>query len=327
MSKLQILIPQYNEDDNKIKPLLDSIAIQQDINLKEDIEVFIGNDGSDTKLSIDFLKQYPFRIQYHYFEHGRLAATRQKLLDLVTAPYVMWCDADDCFISTIALNVIIQSMEKGADMFIADFMEQHIFPDGKVVYIPHHNDSVFVHGKVFRTEFLRANNIKWHPELHEHQDSPFNVLARTCSKKQALCNIPIYMWCSNPDSVCRKNGKYHSANTWPHMIDSYQALVDDLKDRGFGTHACYYAKWCLYATYYEMAHGIWLQEDVNDRKIATYKRLIEFCNKNELLIDNCEEKLIEDIDKKTKELALRKGKLNEMPPFEEWLSAVLTIFK
>jgi len=55
MSKLQILIPQYNEDENMIKPLLDSIAIQQDIDFN-DIEVFIGNDGSDTKLSTEFLK-------------------------------------------------------------------------------------------------------------------------------------------------------------------------------------------------------------------------------------------------------------------------------
>ena len=327
MTKLQILIPQYNEDDNKIKPLLDSIAIQQDINLKEDIEVFIGNDGSDTKLTIDFLKQYPFRIQYHYFEHGRLAATRQKLFDLVTAPYVMWCDADDEFISLIALNLIIQTMEKGPDILIADFMEQQKLPDNKIVYLSHHDDSVFVHGKVFRTEFLRENHIKWHSELHEHQDSPFNVLARTCAKKQATCPIPLYMWCSNPDSVCRKNGRYHSANTWPHMIDSYQALINDLKDRGKGTHACYYAKWCLYATYYEMSHDIWLQEDVNDRKIAAYKRLREFYNKNELLINNCDEQLIGQIDEQTKKLAERKGKLNEMPPFDEWLEAILKIFK
>lgn len=123
MTKLQILIPQYNEDDDKIKPLLDSIAIQQDINLKEDIEVFIGNDGSETKLTIDFLKQYPFRIQYHYFEHGRLAATRQKLFELVTAPYVMWCDADDCFISTIALSMIFSIMETKCDAIICDFVE------------------------------------------------------------------------------------------------------------------------------------------------------------------------------------------------------------
>jgi len=34
------------------------------------------------------------------------------------------------------------------------------------------------------------------------------------------------------------------------------------------------------------------------------------------------------IDEKTKKLALRKGPLsNDMPPFEEWLAAILKIFK
>lgn len=326
MTKLQILIPQYNEDENTIKPLLDSIAIQEDINLKEDIEVFIGNDGSDTKLSIDFLKKYPFRIQYHFFEHGRLAATRQKLFELVTAPYVMWCDADDKFISTLALSMIFSIAESNCDAIICDFIEQHLFPNRSPIYIPHKSDTVFVHGKVYRTEFLRENHIEWHPELHEHQDSPFNVLARTCAKDTKLLNVPIYMWCDNPKSISRVNGIEHLPNTWPHMIDSYQALINDFKDRGFGSHSCYYAKYCLYATYYEMAHKVWTQENVGERKMEVYKRVHEFYNTNELLIKKCDEKITEQIDKVTKEIAERKGKLNDMPPFDEWLEAILKIF-
>ena len=49
--KLQILIPQYNETDEVIKPLLDSIEIQQSVDLKNDVGVIIVNDGSDVKLS------------------------------------------------------------------------------------------------------------------------------------------------------------------------------------------------------------------------------------------------------------------------------------
>lgn len=290
MSKLQILIPQYNEDDNIIKPLLDSIAIQQDIDFN-DIEVFIGNDGSDIKLSIDFLKTYKYRIQYHYFEHGRLAATRQKLFDLVTAPYVMWCDADDRFISTIALNTILTLIDSEADAIICDFIEQYKIND-KIMYVPRTNDPVFVHGKIYRTDFLRENHIKWHPELHEHQDSAFNVLARTCAKQTKICTLPLYMWCYNKNSVSRIDGIYHSPNTWIHMIDSYQALIEDLKDRGYGEQACYYSKYCLYATYYEMSHSVWQQDNIIEQKTNTYKRLSEFYNKNELLIKRVMMKLL-----------------------------------
>ena len=57
--KLQILIPQYEETDEIVKPLLDSIAIQQNIDFN-DIGVIIVNDGSDVHLSDDFLQSYPF---------------------------------------------------------------------------------------------------------------------------------------------------------------------------------------------------------------------------------------------------------------------------
>ena len=324
MSKLQILIPQYNEDENTIKPLLDSIAIQQSIDFN-DIEVFIGNDGSDTKLSIDFLKQYKYRIQYHYFEHSRLAGTRKNLFNIATADYVMWCDADDCFISTIALSLILQQTKTNFDSLVCDFIEEHILPDNRIIYLPHTDDTVFVHGKVYRRQFLLDNKIEWHPELHEHQDSAFNVLARTCSKKDQSLKIPIYMWHDNPNSISRKNGIYHLPNTWPHMIDSYEALIEDLKDRGYGVHACYYAKYCLYASYYELAHGIWRQEDVLERKLLTIARIKKFYDKYELLIKRCDDKQTAQIDEATKKLAERKGKLNEMLPFNQWLDAIIAI--
>ena len=43
--KLSILIPQYKETEEQVKPLLDSIALQQNIDFNE-IEVVIVNDGT-----------------------------------------------------------------------------------------------------------------------------------------------------------------------------------------------------------------------------------------------------------------------------------------
>ena len=48
--KLQILVPQYEETDEIVKPLLDSIALQQNIDFDE-IGVIIVNEGSEVKLS------------------------------------------------------------------------------------------------------------------------------------------------------------------------------------------------------------------------------------------------------------------------------------
>ena len=47
--KLQLLIPQFNETDEVMRPMLESIGTQQGVDLKNDIEVLIGNDGSDCR--------------------------------------------------------------------------------------------------------------------------------------------------------------------------------------------------------------------------------------------------------------------------------------
>lgn len=327
MSKLSILIPQYNEDNATIKPLLDSIQMQRNVNFKKDIEVYIGNDGSDVKLDIEFLKTYTFPIQYHYFEHGRLAATRKKLFDVSGGDYVMFCDADDLFINSIALSMILQLIDNGFDALTCDFIEEHLLDDDKVAYVPHENDSVFVHGKVYRREFLLENKIEWHEELREHQDSAFNVLARTCSKNSLQLNTPIYMWHDNKNSISRKNKKFHSVNTWCAMIDSYNALIEDLKDRGYGAEASYYAKYCLYATYYEMSHEQWKQDEAVEQKAKTMNYLAKFYDKHELLINRCGEEATNKMNEVTKQVALKRGALTAMPPFEEWLNSIKIIFR
>ena len=59
--KLQLLIPQYNETDEVMSPMLESISTQQGVDLN-DIEILIGNDGSDIKLSEEFLGSFSYPI-------------------------------------------------------------------------------------------------------------------------------------------------------------------------------------------------------------------------------------------------------------------------
>lgn len=326
MSKLAILVPHYKESEEEIKPLLDSIEHQINVK-KDDFEVIIGNDGDEVLLSIDFLKQYHFRIQYHVFEHSRLAGCRKNLFEVSNAEYIMFCDADDRFISEIAFSLIFNFLnEIDLDGLICAFLEEHVMDDGKIIYIQRNNDTVFVHGKVWRSSYLREHHIEWDPSLHEHQDSAFNVLARILTKKLRHMDIPIYLWHDNPNSISRRNGIYHLPNTWPHMIDSYQSIINNLKERGLGHLAAYYTQYCLYSTYYEMAHDIWHSNKVDTQKINTYKRIVEFYNTNFLLLKYYDKKNDEGIIQVTEGIAKKKGHMNDMPPFEEWLTGILKLF-
>lgn len=80
--KLSILITHFNESLPTIKRMLDSIAIQQNVNW-DDIEVLIGDDGGEYNYGEDpIMSSYPFHIEYYVFEKGGISASRNKLLKL-----------------------------------------------------------------------------------------------------------------------------------------------------------------------------------------------------------------------------------------------------
>lgn len=200
--KLQLLITQHSETDEIVRPMLESIQTQQGIDLKNDIEVIYGNDGSDTKLSEELLGSFSFPVRYLHFEHTGLPGARENLLNAATADYVMFCDADDMFLSNIALYTIFRYIDKGFDALVCEFMEEvRDRKTGRFLYFPHKHDNVFVHGKVFRRKFLSENQIRWHPELKCHEDSCFNCLAQRLATDLKYCETPVYLWRWRSDSI------------------------------------------------------------------------------------------------------------------------------
>lgn len=73
--KLQILAPQYKETDEIVKSLLDSVEVQQNVDLTNDVSVIIVNDGTNVRRSEELFKQYSFPIEYHPAEYRSVSAT------------------------------------------------------------------------------------------------------------------------------------------------------------------------------------------------------------------------------------------------------------
>ena len=234
MKKLDILIPQYQETDNIIKPLLDSVAIQQNINFS-DIGVIICNDGSKTFLTPKLLKSYPYEIQYYKEPHRGVSGTRNACLDHSTAEYVMFCDADDMFYNACGLYIVFREIENGGfDSLTSVFIEESRDPlTKKPVYINHEMDSTFVHGKIHRRQYLLDQNIRWNESLTIHEDSFFNILCQSLSQNVKYSPSPFYLWRWRDDSVCRHDPKY-ILKTYSNMIDSNDALVTEFTQRKMG---------------------------------------------------------------------------------------------
>ena len=317
--KLQILVPQYNETDIVVKPLLDSIAIQQNVDFK-DIGVIICNDGSDTLLSRDFLDSYPYRIDYHLEKHRGISATRNSCFDYAEADYVQFCDADDMFLNVCAFQILYSNMAEGFDTLTSTFIEEsRERTTGEIIYVTHDFDATYVHGKVHNRQYLIDNNLRFKDELMYNEDSYFTVLVQTLAKTHKHCKTPFYLWKWNPNSVCRSepNKRLKMFNT---MIDSNDYLVDELESRGFINKALGFVAYMIIETYYTLNKPMWLQNpyyaDLVEKRIATYFKKHEsqwnvIPNANKL-----------DIAFSLRERAVKEEMGFEVIAFNDWLEKI-----
>jgi len=294
---LDILVPQYKETDEVIKPLLDSIKMQRNIDFN-DIGVIIVNDGTDVRLSKELLTSYPFDIKYILNEHLGVSGTRNKAFDCSKAKYVMWCDADDMFFSVNGLYLIYQETRRdgGFKTLASAFMEEQHAPvvtrvekDGKVETIPTGEymyqygvrgdfrksqivDSVFVHGKVHNRKFLIKHNIRWNPDLTIHEDSFFHILTQIEANGVRYIGQPFYLWCWRDDSVCRHDGETYILKTYNNLIDSNTALIKELIER---KHLREAQKWCIKMVldgYQTLNKKEWINQDNQEYRKAVEER-------------------------------------------------------
>ena len=277
--KLQILIPQYKETDAIIKPLLDSIAIQQSIDMNE-VGVIICNDGSDVFLTDKLLNSYPFKIEYYKEPHRGVSATRNACLNRATADYVMFCDADDMFYNACGLWIIFREMTAGFDSLVSMFVEETRNPETKQVeYINHEMDSTFVHGKVHRRQYLLDKEIHFNDNLIIHEDSFFNILCQNLSKNVKYCQTPFYLWKWRDDSVCRHDPKY-ILKTYRNMLDSNDALIDEFLSRGLQDKAMFFSVFMIFDAYYTMNKPEWIDQENQEYRNSTELRFADYFRKH-----------------------------------------------
>ena len=317
---LDILVPQYKETDEVIKPLLDSIALQQTIDFK-DVGVIIVNDGSDVFLTEEFLNSYPFKVTYYKNEHKGVSATRQKAFDLSKADYVMFCDADDMFYNMCGLWIIFREMSIGFDSLTSVFVEESRLPSGEHIFINREQDSTFVHGKVHRRQYLLDQNIRWNPKLTIHEDSYFNILCQKCSMNVKYCPTPFYLWKWRDESICRSDFKY-ILKTYNNMLDSSTALVNELMGRNKYQDAQFYATSMVYDAYFTMNKDEWINQDNKEYRDNTEKRFAKYYRTFKAMVDTIPVNIKGMILQGLRNRFYQEGMLLETVTFETWIKHI-----
>lgn len=225
--KIQFLVPQYKENEEIISFLLDSIESQLHIE-KKDMGVIICSDGGEYILNKDFLDKYTYDIEYVICDHCGVSATRNSALLLSNAEYVMFCDADDGFVSNIGVYSLIRSLDLNPTSEILSskiFIEENVNNMPEFVIGDHNN--TFVHGKLFRRDFLISNKLFFDERLKIHEDSYFCNIINFFAKNKVYNDNAFYCWRKNPNSV--SNQEYYFVKTIWRLLLTNDSLVTLMK--------------------------------------------------------------------------------------------------
>lgn len=279
---LDIIIPQYKENENIIKPLLESIDFQAGISFKN-IKVIIVNDKSDVKLSEEFLKLFKnLNIKYIETDENKgPGQARQYGLDKSDAEYVTFADSDDRFLSCNVFievfNALLQHKDKNIDILFTKWIEELPTPDGRYLQIAHGKDQTWCHGKFFRREFLTSKNLRFNENIRVHEDSYFNTLVQMNAEVTADVDVFSYYWCYNSNSLTR-NTKYkynYLVETADDLIRSTGDLMKELTQRKTEHRNEYFIKAILFM-YFLLQAPYWNEKINEDQDLYLRRRKFEY---------------------------------------------------
>lgn len=211
---VNIIMPAYNAHKT-IRQAIGSVVMQDDL---DNILLTIVDDCSD--------EPYDYLLDdFHYMnieilrkpENTGCGQSRQYGIDLCKCKYFMFLDTDDCLYTHDAVRMMYSYIEKEQlDFLYTDFLEE--LNDEE--YYLRQNSGVWMHGKMFRTEYIQQNDIRFsHTRLHE--DHAFNILAQMCGGKNLYIDYKTYVWKRNPESLTRS-----PEHTFTYGMDNFIANAE-----------------------------------------------------------------------------------------------------
>lgn len=266
---IDIIIPAYNAHDT-IEKTLFSIAYQENV---EDIKVYIANDKSDKDYSaeVEFFSNFIDVKEIKLEKNSGPGIARQYGINNSNNPYIVFIDADDAFASPIALKTLYNAIEKyEADVVISNFIEETI--DEMIEYS---KDNIWLHGKIYRREFLEKNNIKFN-STRANEDNGFNQSIFLRDSRIEYIDDITYYWCYNPQSLTRINDHEYNFSGLEGYIDNMTCALD-----GAIKNDCSYYKisdlaWSVLSTIYCYYVEFIYNENV-DILLRKSKRLKKIC--------------------------------------------------
>jgi len=210
---LDLIIPQYNEDEAQIKYLLDSINNQKNVDFNL-IDVTIVNDCSNVILSDKFLSKYK-KLKITYVRNDKNTGpglARQKGVDVTDNKYIMFLDADDELYDDNVLSKIIDFIKKfQPNYLVTNIAVEAIVNNQKALIIKKNRDTFpWMHGKVYKRFFLEDKKIRFCEHIRHVEDTYYTtcVIGSINPNEIHYLDLITYRWKNNLSSLTRNKNKY-----------------------------------------------------------------------------------------------------------------------
>ena len=325
MPRLDLIVPHYTEPIELMQPMMDILRLQRNVDFGT-FRVLVVCDGEDIKLPAGYGDDMPFEVASITIPHGGISAARNAGMDASRAEWIMFCDSDDAFLTTVSLQTFYKFMDPKKAMVASAFMEETLRGEKPMLLWHDGKDHIFVHGKMFRRQWLVDNNIRFNDKLILHEDSYFIAFARFLLGDNDVTFIKdaMYLWQWNPNSVTRRQPNF-VLSTYEYLCQKNSAMVDELLRRGMYVQAKAIVCRTVTDAWNNFQRKSW-NKPGNEALIADAEDCVAlFYQRYKYIFDGSGEREIKVGLETLRDKLLKSGDLVEpLVPFDKWLEKLKT---
>lgn len=205
---IAVIIPVYKAHET-IKRTLSSIAIQSLADYSVYMMVDGEEEGSYEYLHNIFDTMMELNI-YYLSKNVGPGVARQHGIDISNEPFISFIDADDTYLSALALYHQRKHFTDNIALVSCDFLEEKENHEIKL----RENDMVWMHGKMYRRSFLEKYGIAFN-ETRANEDVGFNTQCQCFANEHEqifLAKDTTYLWMWRGDSTVRTDNQSYAFN-------------------------------------------------------------------------------------------------------------------
>ena len=223
---LNIIIPLYKGKE-VIKDCLNSLCAQT----KKEFFVTIIQDF-DNEDYTEIIKEYNKKLHILFLKNNEnigAGLTRQRGIDVSNRfDYLLFLDVDDMLNPRAVELLYTYSKSKFADVTTSKIIVEKKYTKGHILSGKQAN--TWLHGKIYRTNYLKDNNIHFHKDIRYNEDVSFNLLALNYTNKVYFLDEETYIWRDYKQSVTRKDtSNLTNQSTWQYLYGYAKSMLQLLE--------------------------------------------------------------------------------------------------